>query len=356
VLRRRGHVHAAGFTAVGPYASLVKEIPRKIEALLRNRAVSPRKRSVAVARPDRCTDLISLISPSGPPLTMSSTASAGFSVSSGWGISAPWTLSPPGCLQVAVGTATRLFPCYSRHDKIYQGEMRLGWATDTFDSQGKPTSEECSSYPEKQILGEAMKKFVGRLEQVPPSYSAKKMEGKPLYKWARSKKAREPRASPVMVYEFNLKDYSLPWLFRHPLRSGNVRPLLIHDLGQALGCGAHLAGLRRLAVGRHGIDDAFFLVEIDSLAAGGHWDRFLMPLESLLPECAKAVLSAAGCRLLQKGRLVPDELVLKVIPSVLNPAPPDECSKAYRLFSPEEDSWPWPGPSKIKRAPSFLVL
>jgi tRNA pseudouridine55 synthase len=248
------------------------------------------------------------------------------------------TLDPlaTGLLQVAVGTATRLFPCYSRHDKIYQGEMRLGWATDTYDSQGKPTSEECSSYPEKQILGEAMKKFVGPLEQVPPSYSAKKMEGKPLYKWARSNKAMSPGASPVMVYEFNLKDYSPPLVyFDIHCGPGTYVRSLIHDLGQALGCGAHLAGLRRLAAGRHGIDDAFSLVEIDNLAAGGHWDRFLIPLESLLPECAKAVLSAAGCRLLQKGRLLPDELILKVIPSVLNPVPPDECSKAYRLFSPE---------------------
>jgi tRNA pseudouridine55 synthase len=248
------------------------------------------------------------------------------------------TLDPlaTGLLLVAVGNATRLFPCYSRHDKVYRGEMRLGWATDTYDSQGQPASEACSRYPEKQTLGEVMKHFVGRLEQFPPPYSAKKIEGKPLYKWARSKKTVSPKASPVIVYAFDLKEYSPPSAhFEVRCGPGTYVRSLVHDLGQVLGCGAHLAGLRRLAVGRHEIDRALPLEEIDRLAGAGNWDRFLIPLESLLPEFPKAVLSAAGCRLLQKGRLLPEDGVLKVIPPVRNSAPPDGGAKAYRLFSPE---------------------
>ncbi len=248
------------------------------------------------------------------------------------------TLDPlaTGLLLVAVGSVTRLFPFYSQHDKVYSGEMRLGFSTDTYDAQGRPASEESSSFPEKPTLIEVMKKFVGRLDQVPPPYSAKKLEGKPLYKWARSKRTIIPKACQVIVYAFDLKDYSPPLVkFDVHCGSGTYVRSLIHDLGQVLGCGAHLAGLRRTAIGRYRIDNALSLEEIERLAGEGSWERFLIPLESLLPENPQAVLSAAGCHRLQKGRFLPFEFVLRVIPAVADSAPAGEPSEAYRLFSPE---------------------
>jgi len=270
------------------------------------------------------------------------------------------TLDPlaTGLLLVAVGSATRLFPCYSKHDKVYSGEMRLGFSTDTYDAQGKPTSEESGCFPDQGILVEAMKRFVGPLEQVPPPYSAKKVEGKPLYKWARAKKTVRPRASSVVVYAFDLKGYSPPFVrFDVHCASGTYVRSLAHDLGQTLGCGAHLAGLRRLSVGGYGIGEALSLEEIEKLAGEGNREGFLLPLESLLPEAPKAVLSEPGCRRLQKGSPLPAEFVLKLIPAVPSSPPAAECSQAYRLFSLEGRFLALAKPVEGKKAfLPFLVL
>jgi tRNA pseudouridine55 synthase len=270
------------------------------------------------------------------------------------------TLDPlaTGLLLVAVGSATRLFPCYSKHDKVYSGEMRLGFSTDTYDAQGTPTSEESGRFPDRGMLVEAMKRFVGPLEQVPPLYSAKKVDGKPLYKWARAKKPVQPRASPVVVYAFDLKGYSPPFVrFDVHCASGTYVRSLVHDLGQALGCGAHLTGLRRLSVGGYGIREALSLEEIEKLAGAGNRQGFVLPLESLLPETPKAVLSEPGCRRLQKGSPLPAELILKLIPAVPNSAPATECSQAYRLFSLEGRFLALAKPVEGKKAfLPFLVL
>jgi tRNA pseudouridine55 synthase len=248
------------------------------------------------------------------------------------------TLDPlaTGLLLVAVGGATRLFPWFSRHDKVYSGEMRLGWATDTYDSQGKPASEESADFPDRSTLLEAMKGFVGRIEQAPPPYSAKKVEGKPLYKWARSKREIRPKACPVVVHAFDLENYAPP-LAKFSVRcgAGTYIRSLVHDLGRALGCGAHLAGLRRLAVGIYGLDKALSLEEIERLAKEGRWESVLVPLEALLPDCPKAVLTEAGCRRLQKGRPLPEDFVLEVIPAVREGASVEEHPQVCRLFSPE---------------------
>lgn len=248
------------------------------------------------------------------------------------------TLDPlaTGLLLVAVGRATRLFLCYSKHDKVYSGEMRLGWSTDTYDVQGKPTSEERSCFPDRGALAEAMKQLTGPLNQVPPPYSAKKVEGKPLYRWARAKKAVQPKASPVVVYAFDLKDYSPPHVgFDVHCASGTYVRSLVHDLGLALGCGAHLSALRRLAVGAHGIQDAHTLENIDKLVHEGNLEGFLLPLESMLPEAPKAVLTEAGCRILQKGSPLAAEHVIQTIPAEPTSRPAVECSRVCRLFSRE---------------------
>jgi len=248
------------------------------------------------------------------------------------------TLDPlaTGLLLVAIGSATRLFPCYSRHDKVYSGEMRLGFSTDTYDAQGKPTSEESSLLPDRTTLVETIKRFVGILEQVPPPYSAKKLGGKPLYKWARAKKEIPPRASRVIVYTFDLKGYSPPFVkFAVHCASGTYVRSLVHDLGLALGCGAHLAGLRRLTVGRYEIREALSLEVIEKMAGEGNRKGFLQPLESLLPEIPKAVLSEAARLRLQKGRPVPAGLVLELTPSSPSSAPVEESLGSYRLFSLE---------------------
>jgi tRNA pseudouridine55 synthase len=269
------------------------------------------------------------------------------------------TLDPlaTGLLVVAVGSVTRLFPWVSRHSKLYSGEMRLGWATDTYDSEGSPASEKSTDFPDVGTLLEAMKSFVGRIEQVPPPYSAKKVEGKPLYKWARSKRPVRAKACRVHVHAFDLKGYAPPLVtFSVHCGAGTYVRSLVHDLGQALGCGAHLSGLRRLAVGKYGLDKAFPLSEIEALAQKGNWQKFLVPLEALLPECPKAVLSEEGCRRLQKGRPLPEEFVLKIIPGVPAAASAEEPPQTCRLFSPDGRFLALAEPLKDKKSLLPLVI
>lgn len=248
------------------------------------------------------------------------------------------TLDPlaTGLLLVAAGRATRLFPFFSKHDKTYGGEIRLGYSTDTYDVLGKPTSSECWDWPEGDIVAAAMKRFVGLSRQVPPAYSAKKVGGKPLYKWARANRPVQPKPSAIAVYSFEMKAYSPPTVtFEVHCSAGTYVRSLAHDLGLALGCGAHLAALRRQRAGPYEIQQALALEEVEDLGRRNKPEKFLLPLESLLAEFPKAVLTARASRRLQKGRPVPAEEILKTIP--VDPAVPQrpETEPVFRFFSPE---------------------
>ncbi len=248
------------------------------------------------------------------------------------------TLDPlaTGLLLVAVGSATRLFPYFSKRDKTYSGEIRLGYSTDTYDALGKPASEMNPLFPERGVLVAAMERFVGPLDQVPPPYSAKKFAGKPLYKWARANMEVPHKSSPVTVHTFRLTTYSPPALtFEVHCTSGTYIRSLAHELGQALGCGAHLSALRRLSIGRHGIRQALTLEEVERLSGLNRPEGFLLPLESLLPEYPKAVLSGGASRGLQKGRPIPQTEILKTIPADPAPVQTQEAREVYRVFSLE---------------------
>jgi tRNA pseudouridine55 synthase len=248
------------------------------------------------------------------------------------------TLDPlaTGLLLIAAGTATRLFPYYSKEDKLYAGEIRLGFSTDTYDTEGRPTSPETSRVPGREVLAGAMNKLVGRLDQVPPAYSAKKVEGRPLYKWARAQKSVAAKPNPVVVYSFDLKDYVPPLIsFETRCSSGTYVRSLAHDLGQMLGCGGHLAGLRRLAVGPFDISAAHSPDSLADLAGEARVGEFLLPLESLLPEYPKVILTESGSRKLQKGRTVLSEHTPKVIGLESSRPAAGRGEDIHRLFSPE---------------------
>ncbi len=248
------------------------------------------------------------------------------------------TLDPlaTGLLLVAVGGATRLFPFYSRHDKTYGGEIRLGFSTDTYDAMGKPTSVERRDWPGRDVVAAAMNRFVGPSKQVPPAYSAKKLEGKPLYEWARADRPVQPKASPVNVYSFEMKSYSPPTVtFEARCSAGTYVRSLAHDLGQALACGAHLASLRRLSAGPYGIERAFSLNQVEDLSRTDQNERFLLPLESLLPEFPKTILSAGAGLKLQKGRPIPAAEILRTFPADPAASQPPDAAPICRLFSPQ---------------------
>jgi len=247
------------------------------------------------------------------------------------------TLDPlaTGLMLLALGKATRLFPFLSNTDKVYEGRIKLGFSTDTYDSAGKPTSPEEKKYPARDNLLKAMKKFEGEIQQVPPPYSAKKYKGKPLYALAREKKEFELRPSKVFIHSFQLIKYNPPlFKFKVKCSSGTYIRSLAHDIGQDLGCGAHLSELTRKDVGNFNIKKSHTIAEIKELADEGKIDEFLIPFESLLPEFPKIILNERGSILAKNGNLISPENIQKIILDESSSADiSPEGEKLFRMFS-----------------------
>lgn len=167
------------------------------------------------------------------------------------------TLDPfaTGVMVMLVGRSyTRLSDQLLSQDKEYAATLKLGITTDTYDCDGKTVSE--SSYiPDKLELEEALKKFQGEISQIPPMYSAKKIQGKRLYKLARTGAIVE-RPPSLVRCAIHLEKYSYPFVDLHIACSkGTYIRSLAHDLGAVLGCGAHLTALRRLRSGQFSLQD-----------------------------------------------------------------------------------------------------
>ncbi len=174
------------------------------------------------------------------------------------------TLDPmaTGLLILMLGKATKLSERFMVSDKVYEGAMRLGETTDSYDADGEITSENLIPLMSVGELNEAAQSFLGDQQQIPPMVSAIKVGGKPLYKLARQgiEVVREPRL--VHIYTFKFSEYEEPFAyFRVSCTKGTYVRSLAHDLGQKLGCGAHLTRLRRLGSGRFDVADAVPLAE-----------------------------------------------------------------------------------------------
>jgi len=166
------------------------------------------------------------------------------------------TLDPmaTGVLPVAVGKATRIAQFIPNAPKEYEGEIRFGFATNTYDRGGTPTTSE---RPVEGNIEQAMKALTGTLDQIPPPFSAKKIGGAPAYKLARKNRAVTMAATRVEVREFAMVAFDPPLMrFSVVCSPGTYIRSLAHDLGQRLGCGAHLTALRRTRSGEFRIAEA----------------------------------------------------------------------------------------------------
>jgi tRNA pseudouridine55 synthase len=175
------------------------------------------------------------------------------------------TLDPmaTGLLILVLGKATKYSERFMSSDKVYEGVMRLGETTDSYDADGELTGSMLVPPLSVDDLNEAAASFTGDIMQTPPMVSAVKVGGTPLYKLARKGQqvAREPRL--VHVYTYRFDDYEEPFAyFKVSCTKGTYVRSLAHDLGQKLGCGAHLTKLRRTASGRFDIADAVPLAEV----------------------------------------------------------------------------------------------
>lgn len=186
------------------------------------------------------------------------------------------TLDPmaTGVLPLVLGRFTRLAQFYNDADKRYEGVIRFGLATDTYDAEGEPAGPEQPVHLALDQVGAAAAKFVGKLQQVPPPFSAKKIAGVPAYKLARKGKEVELKPKEVEVKEFQITGWDgQNARFTAWVSSGTYLRTLAHDLGRVLGPGAHLAELTRTAVREFCLHDAHTLEQLEqAMPMGGDGD------------------------------------------------------------------------------------
>ncbi|MGH9516400.1 MAG: tRNA pseudouridine(55) synthase TruB [Terriglobales bacterium] len=179
------------------------------------------------------------------------------------------TLDPmaTGVLPMVVGNMTRLAQFYLKSEKSYEGIIRFGFATDTYDAEGEPAgAPQSASLTLEQVRRLAMK-FIGIVEQMPPPFSAKKVAGVPAYKLARKKKEVALNSVQVEIKHFEILSMeNSRATFRAQVASGTYMRSVAHDIGQLAGCGAHLQSLRRTAVAEFRLEDAHSLEELERAA------------------------------------------------------------------------------------------
>ncbi|MDP0500945.1 MAG: tRNA pseudouridine(55) synthase TruB [Verrucomicrobiota bacterium JB022] len=195
------------------------------------------------------------------------------------------TLDPSatGLMIVLVGKATKLSQFLMGLDKVYEGVIRFGQATTTQDADGEVVSEQEVPDLSEEMLQGYLKSFLGDQYQTPPMFSAKKVDGVPLYKLARKGKEieREPRV--IRVIEFTLDSWNRPDAeVTVACSKGTYVRTLAHDLGEKVGCGAHLKDLRRVEIDKFVIEDSLELADFEALEPS-EIRRYLIPPYQAVP-------------------------------------------------------------------------
>jgi len=224
------------------------------------------------------------------------------------------TLDPfaTGVLVICVNRATRLVQFLTADDKEYVATMRLGFTTDTGDLTGAPSpSVTDASHITSEQVQEALVRFRGRIQQIPPMYSAKKVGGVRLHEMARRGETIQRQPIEVEIKELELipnLNYEVNSVSEFSLRvvcsSGTYIRTLAEDIGRALGVGAHLTSLRRTRAGQNKLDQAVTLEQLGLLAEAGKLDEALIPLIDTVT-LAEIRINDEECKALIHGRSIP---------------------------------------------------
>lgn len=203
------------------------------------------------------------------------------------------TLDPlaTGVLVLALGRATRLARFYAGRRKRYSCAVRFGFTTDTYDADGEAAGPDAAPALDSAVLELLAAKFVGKIQQVPPAFSAKKIRGRPAHELARKKKPVKLDPVEVEVFEFRLISVEGSVArFTVECGSGTYIRSLAHDLGQLQGSGAHLAEISRTAVGEFTLDRAAPLSELEEDARAGRLADRIIRLDNLLLDLPRATV------------------------------------------------------------------
>ena len=219
------------------------------------------------------------------------------------------TLDPmaTGVLPVLLGKYTRLAQFFGALTKTYCGTIRFGFATDTYDAEGIPATPACDTQllPQDEQLQAAADAFRGQVQQTPPPFSAKKVDGKPAYKAARRGEPIALKPVSILVEEFVLDGIEGDSAnFRLRISSGGYVRSIAHGLGQLLGCGAHLAQLRRTAAGPFTLSQAVTLEELRRQAEAGTLAQSLPHPRTILPDLPATTVDVWSAGRLRNGNAV----------------------------------------------------
>jgi tRNA pseudouridine55 synthase len=217
------------------------------------------------------------------------------------------TLDPmaTGVLPLLLGKFTRLAQFFGSMEKSYTGTIRFGFSTDTYDAEGVATSDAVPVSLTLEVVRAAAEGFSGAMEQIPPVFSAKKVGGVASYKLARAGKAVPLKPARITIHEFRIESCSgeLAEFFIRVSAGGYVRAVA-HDLGQILGCGAHLASLRRTSAGPFVLADSLTLDQLAERARDGSLEARLPHPRTLLPELPSVTADEVTAGWLRNGMAV----------------------------------------------------
>jgi len=218
------------------------------------------------------------------------------------------TLDPlaTGVLVLCLGRATRLAEYLQGHDKRYRATIRLGEVTDTYDAEGEVVERKPVPTLSEEELSAYLRAFQGTITQRPPAYSAVKVAGTPAHRRVRRGEQIVLPSRQVTIHEIRLLRWAPPDLsLEIACSAGTYIRSLAHDLGQAIGCGAHLVDLRRTASGPFTEDQAIPLPDLEPLIATGEWRQRVLPLIEAVRDMPQIPLSAQDAQAVRFGRPVP---------------------------------------------------
>lgn len=216
------------------------------------------------------------------------------------------TLDPDaqGVLPVCLGKGTKVCDLLTDKDKVYEAKLLLGVTTDTQDTSGMVLSEKEVTVTEEQVR-DAVMGFVGTYEQIPPMYSALKVNGKKLYELARAGIEVERKARPVVIHSIRILDVQLPVVTMEvECSKGTYIRTLCHDIGQKLGCGGCMQSLLRTRVAQFRLEDSLKLSEVQRLSEEGRVESVIMDVDAVFEQYVKVTVKQEADRLVHNGNPV----------------------------------------------------
>ena len=217
------------------------------------------------------------------------------------------TLDPSatGVLPLVLGSLTRLAQFYTASEKAYEGVIRFGFATDTYDADGEAVGVPQTVRPTLDEVRRLAAGFCGFVEQMPPPFSAKKIQGVPAYKLARKQQEVVLKAVRVEIKEFEILTVADDCAsFRARVASGTYLRSVAHDMGQQMGCGAHLQSLRRTAVAEFELADAHTLEELQSATNSDVGEDLFVHPRKILPRLPSVTANEEMAAHIRSGRTV----------------------------------------------------